>query len=93
MLYRYALAAAACGIAFGAAAQDNEGDPFAAANGPIPGDLGAVADEWACTQARETPGYFKSLNGAEVSDSERSQFYPCASFLGSMTGPNDVYAW
>ncbi len=28
-----------------------------------------------------------------MSDSERSQLYPCASFLGSMTGPNQVFAW
>ena len=33
------------------------------------------------------------VNGAEVADSERSQFFPCASFLGSMTGPNRVFAW
>lgn len=64
-----------------------------AANGPFPGDLSVIDKEWACSQARETPGYFKSLNGAEVSDSQRSQFYPCASFLGSMTGQNEVFAW
>ncbi|TMV07523.1 hypothetical protein FGK63_08610 [Ruegeria sediminis] len=64
-----------------------------AANGPFPGDLSAMQREWGCAQARETPGYFRSLNGAEVSDSKRSQTYECASFLGSMTGENEVYAW
>lgn len=64
-----------------------------AANGPFPGDLAKTEEEWECSQNRETPGYFKSLNGAEVADSERSQFYPCASFLGSMTGPNQVFAY
>jgi hypothetical protein len=68
-------------------------DNFAAANGPSPGDLASIATEWACSQARETPGYFPSLNGAEVSDATRSQFYPCATFLGSMDGSNTVYAW
>ncbi|MEJ2086556.1 MAG: hypothetical protein P8Y44_12910, partial [Acidobacteriota bacterium] len=64
-----------------------------AANGPFPGDLSKIEEEWACVQKLETPGYFKSLNGAEVADSERSQLYPCASFLGSMDGPNQVFAW
>jgi hypothetical protein len=66
---------------------------IAAANGPFPGDLAKIEEEWACSQKRDTPGYFKSLNGAEVADAERSQLYPCASFLGSMTGPNRVFAW
>ena len=61
--------------------------------GPIPPDLARMSEEWSCAQERETPGYFASLNGAEVSDSERSLFYPCASFLGSMQGDNEVFAW
>jgi len=64
-----------------------------AANGPMPGDLGVVADEWARCQELDTPGYFKSLNGAEVGDAQRSQCYPAASFLGSLDGPNQVFAW
>ena len=46
---------------------------FSAANGPMPGDLGRITREWECTQDLDTPGYFKSLNGAEVADSTRSQ--------------------
>lgn len=88
-------------LASAAAAQDGgtvsdtapPADGFSAANGPLPGDLASIAQEWECSQTRETPGYFKSLNGAEVADATRSQFYPCATFLGSMTGPNTVYAW
>ena len=94
------VAAVAAGFAGGsAAAQTAAADGsavqpgLAAANGPLPGDLAAMETEWACSQQRETPGYFKSLNGAEVADSERSQLYPCASFLGSMTGANQVFAW
>ena len=66
---------------------------IAAANGPFPGDLSKIAEEWAKSQQLDTPGYFKSLNGAEVGDAQRSQCYPAASFLGSMTGPNQVFAW
>jgi outer membrane protein assembly factor BamB len=63
-----------------------------AANGPFPGNLSLYAPELSCCQQLETPGYYQSLNGAEVADSERSQLYPCADFLGSWTGPNQVFA-
>lgn len=76
-----------------AQADDSTPGNFAAANGPMPGDLSSIQEEWDCAQQRETPGYFKSINSAEVSDSRRSQQYTCASFLGSMEGPNDVYAY
>ena len=69
------------------AAADTQG------TGPIPPELSVLAAEKDCVEGRETPGYFRSLNGAEVSDSERSLFYPCATFLGSMEGGNDVYIW
>ncbi|GGH32463.1 hypothetical protein SAMN05444007_106160 [Cribrihabitans marinus] len=68
-------------------------DGFAKTNGPMPGDLERIMEEWDCVQGLDTPGYFKSMNGAEVADSARSQLYPCASFLGDWDGPNDVYAW
>lgn len=77
------------GLAAAALAEDS----FTAANGPMPGDLGQIMQEWACVQDLDTPGYFKSMNGAEVADSTRSQLYPCASFLGDWDGPNEVYAY
>jgi len=64
-----------------------------AAHGPLPGDVSLYAKELACQNKIPTPGYYSSLNGAEISDSERSGLFPCASFLGSMDGPNQVYAW
>ncbi len=76
----------------GASAMEPTADEIAA-NGPFPGDLASAQQEWECAQARENPGYFKSINGAEVSDSTRSQLYSCASFLGSMDGNNQVYAY
>ena len=83
------LSASAMAQTTGSAAPDG----FAAANGPLPGDLASMQQEWDCAQASDTPGYFKSINGAEVADSTRSLFYPCATFLGSMDGNNVVYAW
>jgi hypothetical protein len=64
-----------------------------AANGPLPGDVTLYAQELACQQKISTPGYYSSLNGAEIADGQRSGVFPCASFPGSFDGPNQVYAW
>lgn len=64
-----------------------------AAHGPLPGDVSLYAKELACQNKIPTPGYYSSLNGAEISDSERSGLFPCASFTGSLEGPDNVYAW
>ena len=64
-----------------------------AAHGPLPGDVGLYAKELACSRALPTPGYYSSLNAAEISDSERSGLFPCATFTGSRSGPNQVFAW
>jgi hypothetical protein len=64
-----------------------------AANGPIPGDVSLYDQEWRCCQGLSTPGYYPSLNGAEIADAQRSGMYPCATFTGSYTGPNQVFAW
>ncbi len=64
-----------------------------AARGPLPGDVSLYLDELACSQALETPGYFSSINAAELADSTRSAVYPCATFTGSFDGPNRVFAW
>lgn len=64
-----------------------------ATKGPIPGDVGLYQQEFACTQGTSTPGYFQSLNAAEISDAQRSGLFPCATFTGSHDGPNQVFAW
>jgi hypothetical protein len=64
-----------------------------AAHGPLPGNVSLYAKELACQRKIPTPGYYSSLNGAEISDSARSGVFPCATFLGSTDGPNAVYAW
>jgi hypothetical protein len=63
-----------------------------AANGPIPGDVSLYAKELACQEKLQT-GYYSSINGAELADGQRSGVYPCATFTGSYTGPNKVFAW
>jgi len=64
-----------------------------AANGPIPGDLSLYEKELAEAAKHTSPGYYPSLNAAEISGATRSGFFPAASFTGSYDGPNTVYAW
>src|SRR5438034_4330611 len=64
-----------------------------AANGPLPGDVSFYANELACAEKLPTPGYFPSINAAEIADAQRSGLYPCATFAGNFDGPNRVFAW
>jgi hypothetical protein len=64
-----------------------------AANGPLPGDVRLYAKELACAEKQPTPGYYPSINGAELTDSARSGLFECATFSGSFDEPNQVFAW
>jgi hypothetical protein len=64
-----------------------------AANGPLPGDVSLYSKELACAEKLRTPGYYPSINGAELTDSARSGVFECATFSGSFGGPNQVFAW
>ena len=64
-----------------------------AANGPLPGDHTLVADEHRGSAAIASAGYYPSLSGAEISGADRSGCFPYASFTGSFTEPNQVFAW
>lgn len=64
-----------------------------AANGPLPGDLSLVEAEHRGSAGIASPGYYPSLNGGEISGADRSGCFPFASFTGSLTGPNQVFAW
>ncbi|MHC4180392.1 MAG: YncE family protein, partial [Planctomycetota bacterium] len=64
-----------------------------AANGPIPGDHSLVETEHQGSASIASPGYYPSLNGAEMCDARRSGCFPYASFTGSFTEPNQVFAW
>ena len=63
-----------------------------AANGPLPGDHSLVEEEHRGSASIASPGYYPSLNGAEISGADRSGCFPHASFTGSFTEPNQVYA-
>jgi hypothetical protein len=64
-----------------------------AANGPLPGDHSWVEAEHRGAASASSPGYYPSLAGAEISGADRSGCFPSASFTGSHTGPNQVFAW
>ncbi len=64
-----------------------------AAQGPLPGDLSLYEKELRASEALSTPGYYPSINGAEIADAQRSGLFPQANFTGSFDGPNQVYAW
>jgi hypothetical protein len=63
-----------------------------AANGPLPGNVLLYEKEFQESAKYASPGYYPSLNGAEVGDAQRSALYPQATFGGSFTGPNVVFA-
>jgi hypothetical protein len=64
-----------------------------AANGPLPGDVALYEQELACAEKLATPGYYPSINAAEIADAQRSGLFPCATFTGAFDGPNQVFAW
>jgi len=64
-----------------------------AANGPLPGIVNLYDAEFQDSLKYASPGYYPSLNGAELADAARSGVYPQATFTGSFEGPNQVYAW
>jgi hypothetical protein len=64
-----------------------------AAQGPLPGDLSLYEIELRASEALSTPGYYPSINGAELTDAQRSGLFAQATFTGSFEGPNQVYAW
>jgi hypothetical protein len=64
-----------------------------AANGPLPGDVGLYLPEFDCAAKLPTPGYASSINAAELTDGQRSGLFTCATFTGTLDGPNRVFAW
>ena len=64
-----------------------------AANGPLPGDVSLYEKELAAAQQHASPGYYPSINGAELTDAQRSGLFSAATFTGSFDGPNRVFAW
>src|SRR2546427_11217679 len=53
------------------------------ANGPLPGDVSLYLKELACAEKLPTPGYYPSINGAELTDAQRSGLCACATCMGA----------
>lgn len=64
-----------------------------AANGPLVPDAGALAHERACLAKQRNAPWSPTMAAFEVHDSARTHLYPCATFLGSMDGQNQVFAY
>jgi hypothetical protein len=74
------------------AAQDLTPMEAAVGGYPVAGDVWLYEKELACQKALKTPGYYKSLNGAEIADAHRRGHFPCWSFIGSWEEANQVFA-
>jgi hypothetical protein len=64
-----------------------------AAGGPLPGNHSVALEEAQCAAEENNPPWYPTVNPAELHDSNRTHVYACASFLGSFTSPNQVYAY
>src|SRR5260370_26274287 len=64
-----------------------------AVNGQVRGDGRLFEKELAVAKQLTSPGYYPSVNGAEIADAQRSGLFPCATFTGNFEGPNQVFAW
>jgi hypothetical protein len=64
-----------------------------AAGGPIPPNWTMALEEAECAATVENPPFFPTVTPAEHFNGERQDYFPCAQFPGSMTEPNDVYAY
>ena len=59
----------------------------------MPGDVSLYAKELACQQKIPTPGYYSSLNGAEICRRRAQRRVPLRHIPRLLDGPNKVYAW
>ena len=64
-----------------------------AAGGPIPPNYTLVQQEANCIAEQKNPPWYPTMLGYERGDSNRTGLYACATFTGSFTEPNQVYAY
>ena len=64
-----------------------------AANGPLVGDPSLIPGEQSCAAAEVNAPWYPTIAAFEVHDSNRTHLYDCAHFTGSMSGPNQVFAY
>lgn len=68
-----------------------------AAGGPLTGNLSQVPEQQKCIAAQHSQStnvpWYPTIANTEHSGSERTAVFPCATFGGSFTAPNQVYAY
>jgi hypothetical protein len=64
-----------------------------AAGGPIPPNYTLVQQEVKCLAEQKNPPWYPTMLPYERGDSNRTGLYECATFTGSFTDPNEVYAY
>lgn len=64
-----------------------------AAGGPIPPNYTLAQEEQKCLAAKENAPWYPTMNAVDHGDGNRTGLYDCATFTGSFTGPNSVYAY
>jgi hypothetical protein len=64
-----------------------------AAGGPIPPNYTLVQQEAECIAGKDNAPWYQTMLGYERGDSNRTGLYECATFTGSFTGPNQVFAY
>ena len=64
-----------------------------AAGGPIPPNYTLAFNEEKCVQGEDNPPWSPTLLSYEHHDVNRTHLYQCATFTGSLTEPNQVYAY
>ena len=63
------------------------------ANGPLVADPTTQADEQNCLATQNNPPWSPTMAAFEVHDSDRTHLYECATFKGSTSSTNRVYAY
>jgi hypothetical protein len=64
-----------------------------AANGPLVGDPSLIPGEQSCAAAEVNAPWYPAIAAFEVHDANRTHLYDCAHFTGSMSGPDQVFAY
>lgn len=64
-----------------------------AAGGPLVGDPSLVPDELTCTANEGNEPWYPGMAAFEVHDSGRTHLYGCATFPGSTSDANQVFAY
>lgn len=64
-----------------------------ATGGPIPPNYTLAQQEQKCIATKQNAPWYSTMNAYERGNGNRTGLYDCATFTGSLTGPNSVYAY